>query len=68
MTVRVNCEKERNRKFNGRRLLLRSFMENLLIDDCSESEGSGSKGDSGSGNEGGGTLKCFTRSTSFTDS
>ncbi len=47
---------------------MRSFMENLLIDDCSESEGSGSKGDSGSGNEGGGTLKCFTRSTSFTDS
>jgi len=34
-----------------------SFMKNLLKDDCSESEGSGSEGNSGTCNEGGGTSE-----------
>lgn len=46
---------------------MKSFKENLLKQDCSEDESSGSESDSGSGNEGGGTGEGFTRSTSMSD-
>ena len=41
-----------------------SFMKNLLKDDCSESEGSGSEGDGSTGNEGRGSSEGFSSASS----